>query len=319
MQTIKRQAELETVCILALIGKEKTEIKRIEQELEKAGVRDKCIIIAEPAKSTAARITLVPFTAMAVAEFWRDRGIDSLLVIDDLSHHAVRYREMKLLSDAIPGRDSYPSDIFYLHARLLERAGNFLVNKKPVSITCLPVVNTVDSDISGYIETNTMSMTDGHLFFDKNLFFDGSRPAVNVFLSVTRVGKQTQSWLAKEVNQKIMDVMTEYLDLKRFLRFGSELNQHVRETIDLAGFLKQFFVQTGNVAIHIDVQLWLVAYLWANLWDGKNSEVLAEKLQTNKNALKEIKQIISKVKSFEELIKEVKKNKLVNSLLKDKK
>jgi F-type H+/Na+-transporting ATPase subunit alpha len=312
LQTVIAQAKLGVVCVLGLIGKEKSEIKRIEQLLESTGVRDKCIIIAEPARSTASRLTMVPFTAMTVAEYWKGQGQDSLVILDDLSHHAVRYREMKLLGDAFPGRDSYPNDIFYLHARLLERAGNFMVKDKPVSITCLPVLSTVDGDISGYIETNIMSMTDGHLFFDQNLFFDGVRPAVNVFLSVTRVGRQTQTKLAKQVSQTILTIMTEYGELKRFLRFGAELTDKVKESIRLAHGVREMFKQTGKVSILPDVQIYLVGYLWSGKWDGMQAEELASKIQDSKELLKQVSNVVKDSKDFSSLVTTIKKQKKIS-------
>ncbi|MCC6711059.1 MAG: hypothetical protein IT416_01770 [Candidatus Pacebacteria bacterium] len=315
LQIVKTQARMGKICILGLIGKENTEIKKIEEELEKAGVRNQCIIIAEPAKSSAARLTLVPFTAMTVAEYWRNQGQDTLVVLDDLSHHAVRYREMRLLGDDFPGRDSYPNDIFYLHSRLLERAGNFYLNGKEASITCLPIVNTVDGDISGYIETNVMSMTDGHLFFDKELFFDGIRPAVNPFLSVTRVGRQTQSNLAREVTQKILNIMSNYEDLKRFLRFGAELSGEVRNEINLAHGLKKLLKQNGNVSIFPEVQLWLIGYLWNGFYNGQKAENLADKLQTNKKILIEVIEVVNKAEKFEDLVAGVKDSKQALVLL----
>jgi len=306
LQTVKTQAGLGMVCVLGLIGKEKSEIIRLERELKKAGVRDKCVIIAEPARSSAARLTMVPFAAMTVAEYWRDRGQDSLVFLDDLSHHGVRYREMRLLGDAFPGRDSYPNDIFYLHARLLERAGNFIVKGKPVSITCLPIVNTIGGDISGYIETNIMSMTDGHLFFDKDLFFDGVRPAVNISLSVTRVGRQIQSNLAKEVSQKILTSINEYSEFKRFLRFGAELTGRAKEGIRLAHGVKNLLKQTGKVSILIEVQLWLAGYLWSDLWDGQSAEWLAGRIQMDLGLVKNIQAMVNKSEHFEQLVDKIK-------------
>lgn len=306
MSAIKTQARLGNICILGLIGKEQTEILRIEQELESFGVHQQCIIIAEPASASAARLALVPFTAMSVAEHFRDLGSDTFLVLDDLSHHAVRYREIALLSDRFPGRDSYPSDIFYLHARLLERAGSFSINGKSVSITCLPVVTTVEGDISGYIQTNLMSMTDGHLYFDKNLFFDGIRPAVNIFLSVTRVGRQTQHKLAREFGQKILTVMNNYGELKRFLRFGTELTDRVKESIRLAHGLKELMKQNGTTSIDPMLQIWFLGLLWLGSWDGKGIEAKASRIPPQ--SLELIKMAITKAQNFETLLAIIKKS-----------
>lgn len=312
MSAIKSQAKLGTICILGLIGKEQSEIARIESQLDQSNLRNNCIIIAEPASASAARLTLVPFTAMSVAEHFRDLGIDTFLVIDDLAHHAVRYREMALLSDRFPGRDSYPSDIFYLHARLLERAGVFNIDRKSVAITCLPVVTTVDGDISGYIQTNLMSMTDGHLYFDKNLFFDGVRPAVNIFLSVTRVGRQTQSKLAREIGQKVLTIMNEYGELKRFLRFGTELTDRVKESIRLAHGIKAILKQNGSVSIDPNIQIWLFATLWAGRWDGEGSETRASKILQNKAHYQQILEAVNSVKKFDDLVSIIRKNESIS-------
>lgn len=305
LSTIKSQARQGTICVVALIGKERAEIQRIEQELEAAQVRERCVIIAEPARASAARITLVPFTAMSICEYWRDKGKDTLLVIDDLSYHAQRYREMALLSDRYPGRDSYPSDVFYLHARLLERAGSFIVDGKAVTISCLPVVTTVEGDISGYIETNIMSMTDGHLFFDKNLFFDGVRPAVNIFLSVTRVGRQTQHKLQREVGQRILRTLAEYGELKRFLRFGTELTDRVKESIRLAHGVKEALKQNGDMGVSVELQIYLLAELWAGVWDGKGLEQRAASYQHDLHKMKQISEQLAHAVDFDKLVQKV--------------
>lgn len=264
------QAKAGTKCVLALIGKQRAEIARIEKMLATAGVRKNVIIVAEPARSAASRIFIVPYAAMTIAEHFRDLGQDVLVVLDDLSYHALRYREMALLGDAYPGRDAYPGDIFSIHSRLLERAGSFSVHGKKATITCLAVVETVEGDLTGYIQTNLMSMTDGHLFFDKNLFYEGIRPAVNVFISVTRVGKQTQPKHLKEVGQKILGVMSRYTDLKRFLRFGPELTHDAQETIRLAQGMKNFFTQR-DVSFSLNEETALADLLFSGSWDGKDA------------------------------------------------
>lgn len=306
LEAVKTQARLGTVCIVGLIGKEQTEITRIEHALEEAGVRKHCIIVAEPVRASAARLTLVPFTAMTIAEHFRDHGTDTLVVLDDLSDHAVRYREMALLSDRFPGRDSYPNDIFYLHARLLERAGSFTVRGKRVTITCLPVASTVEGDISGYIQTNLMSMTDGHLYFDKNLFFDGVRPAVNIFISVTRVGRQVQAPLARGLGQKILSTMGGYAELRRFLRFGTELSDTVKEEIRLAHGIKEALKQNGSVSISPSVQVYLLGLLWAGKWDGAGAEQKAAKLQESKASMKFIEETLRRASTLDDLIKAIK-------------
>lgn len=269
LQSVITQAKNGTKCIIALIGKQKTEIISIEKNLSKAGVRDKTIIVAESASEIASRIYLTPYTAMAMAEYFKNKGEDVLLVLDDLSYHALRYREMALLGDVFAGRDSYPGDIFFAHSKLLERAGCFEVNGKPVSITCLALAETVEGDLTGYIQTNLMSMTDGHILFDKSLFYEGLRPAVNVFLSVTRVGKQTQPKILKSIHEKMLDILSTYSDLKRFLRFGPELTEENKEIIRLAEGIHNFFTQRSNVYFDTYQITALSSLLWSGLWNGE--------------------------------------------------
>lgn len=305
LQTIITQAKEGSICVIGLIGKERAEVHRVDKLLEDAGVRENCIIVSEPADANAARIFISPYTAMTVAEYFRDQGRDVVVMLDDLTYHAIRYREISLIGERFPGRDSYPGDIFYVHSRLLERAGSFRVKDKTVTITCLPVAETIDGDLTGFIETNLMSMTDGHLFFDKNLFFRGRRPAVNVFLSVTRVGRQTQSKLLRETGQKILSALSSYDDLQRFLRFGPELTPQAKETIRLAEGIETLMTQKNMVGIESSVQVWMVGMLWAGLWDGKSSEQLAKLVQGNENMLTYIKELVGKSGNFEQLEKNI--------------
>ena len=150
--------------------------------LKKNGVMDKIVMVASASQDPPGTIFLTPYSAMTIAEYFRDQGKDTLVIFDDLSTHAKFYRELSLIGKRFPGRDSYPGDIFYIHARLLERGGNFIYKEGDVSITCLPAVETLQGDLSGYIQTNVMSMTDGHIYFDSNLFSQGRRPAINPFL-----------------------------------------------------------------------------------------------------------------------------------------
>src|SRR5581483_5765076 len=188
IQAILTQAKRGTICIYAAIGKKTLDIKKIEELFQKSGIAKNTVVVASSSQDPVGVIYLTPYTAMTVAEYFRDSGRDVLVVLDDLSTHAKFYREISLLGRRFPGRNSYPGDIFYTHAKLLERAGNFKTAKGPVSITCLPVTEAVQGDLTGYIQTNLMSMTDGHIYFDNDLFSKGKRPAVNTFLSVTRVG-----------------------------------------------------------------------------------------------------------------------------------
>ncbi len=205
LNTLVNQVKSEnTIGVYAAIGKKTSEIKYLETFFENQGIAQKIILVSATSADPTSLIYLAPYSAMAIAEYFRDAGQHSVVILDDMTTHAQRYREISLLSRRFPGRESYPGDIFYAHASLVERAGNFKhETASEVSITCLPVASTVEGDIAGYISTNLISMTDGHVFFDTEIYNKGERPAINIPLSVTRVGRKTQSALVRRVNREI--------------------------------------------------------------------------------------------------------------------
>ena len=247
LKTMMTQARLGKICVLALIGKQRAEISKIEEMLKKEKLINKFIIVESEADASAGEIFLTPYTAMSMAEHFKEQGKDVMIGFDDLTTHAQYFREISLLAGRLPGRESYPGDVFYTQAKLLERAGNFLVKDKPVSITALGIAKTLAQDLSSYIPTNLMSITDGHLFFDKALELKGVRPAVNLFLSVTRVGRQTQPKELRELGSKALSVLKKRQELERYLRFGAEITTQVKATIDKGDKLMEFFNQTGEV------------------------------------------------------------------------
>ncbi len=270
LQTVVNQARLGKICILGLIGKRKEEIKRIEQTLEKEKVIDKCIIVASSSSDSAGEVYLTPYTAMTIAEYFRDQGTDTLVILDDMTTHAKYYREISLLAGRFPGRESYPGDVFYAQSQIIERAGNFIINGKETSITLLPIAETQEADLTGYIQTNLMSMTDGHIFFDSNLFFSGTRPAVNIFLSVTRVGRQTQPAILKQAGVKTLELLKKCEDLERFMRFGSEVIDTVKMTIEKGQKIKSFFRQRELKGINYKDQVILLTLIFLDKWDGES-------------------------------------------------
>ena len=185
LRTIVNQAKYNnSIIIYAAIGKKKTEIINIHNFFQKEGISNNVITVATTASDIASTVYLTPYTAMTIAEHYRDKGQDVLIVLDDMTTHSQRYREIALKSRRFPGRESYPGDIFYTHASLLERAGNFVhPTKGTVSITCLPVVLTTEGDVTGYISTNLMSMTDGHIFFDSDIYNKGDKLVSSYYLS----------------------------------------------------------------------------------------------------------------------------------------
>jgi len=303
-QTILTQAEGGTICVYAAIGLKKVEIKRLEELAEEQKIKGKMVIVAAASQEAPGMIFMTPYTAMAVAEYFRDMGRDVLLVLDDMSTHARFYRELSLLSRKFPGRDSYPGDVFHVHSKLLERAGNFKAGAADVSITVMPIIETIQGDMTGYIQTNLMSMTDGHIYFDSEAYFSGRRPAVDPFVSVTRVGYQTRGKLQHEVNRELMTVLSAFEKTKVYLRFGVELGESSRQVLALGEKIWHFFDQPQMLVVAGDLQLVLAAMIWAGLWDGKEVGKYAQWWQKTPGAKQLVKDLVAS-DSFSVLIAKV--------------
>ena len=273
LQSLLSQSRNGLICIYAGIGKRKTDIKKVEEFIKENNLEKNTLIIATNSLDPLGLIYLTPYSAMTVAEYFRDSGKDVLLIMDDLTTHAKFYREISLLGNRFPGRGSYPGDIFYTHSRVLERAGNFNTEKGVHSITCLVAAETVEGDISGYIQTNLMSITDGHIYFDTDLFSQGRRPAINFFLSVTRVGRQTQSRLRWDVNRELTTVLTLMEKASTFVHFGAELSEGVKTTLETGGRILNFFSQPMSRIIPTNLQVILFSLIWINKIEGADDEV----------------------------------------------
>jgi F-type H+-transporting ATPase subunit alpha len=309
IQTMLSQAKLGTICIYAGIGKKMHSIKKVESQLIKSGVMDRSIIVGSGASDPIANIYLTPYTAMTIAEYFRDKGKDVLLILDDLSTHAKYYRELSLIAKKFPGRDSYPGDVFYAHSRLLERAGNFKFGNKVSSIKCLPLAEAIEGDITGYIQTNLMSITDGHIFFDQAIFKSGKRPAINYFLSVTRVGRQTQSKIKWGINRELSSFFYLHGKTERFIHFGAELNEGIKATLEMGKKLDQFFDQTTEEIISMDVQILLFILIWSGILKEETSGKImfyrsqAQKLYDKDPVFKDrVKKLISSSDDFNALL-----------------
>lgn len=305
LQATRMQAFKGTICIYALIGQKQVETKRIQKFIKTNNIEDNVIVIASSSSDPSGLIYLTPYSAMTMAEYFRDQGKDVLLVLDDLTTHARNYREISLLARRFPGRNSYPGDIFYIHSRLLERAGKF----KEGSITCLPGAESIMGDLSGYIQTNVMAMTDGHIFFDIDLYTKGRRPAVNPFLSVTRVGHQAQSSLQKDISRQLSSFLVQYDRMTQFLHFGAEVGENIKRTLDAGDKLLAIFNQSVDEVIPINVNTLLIGGLWAGFWKEdtventeKQSEQITTKYLTDSNYKKMVDDLVSKQNSFSELI-----------------
>lgn len=262
MTAIKKQVFEGVIAIYAAIAKKKSDIKKLQQFFIDEKIMGNIIIVATSSYDSPSLIYQTPYAAMAIAEYFRDQGMHTLVILDDLSTHAKFYRELSLLARRFPGRDSYPGDIFYSHSKLLERAGNF---KHPtvgeVSISCLPVIEIVEGDFTGYISTNVMGITDGHIYLDTNIYYQGMRPAVNIPLSVTRVGRQTLDKLSREINKDLTSFLSEFNKLQTISHFGQELTDDVKKKLRIGEMVNKFFNQPYQVTVPRQVQLVILSMI----------------------------------------------------------
>ncbi len=232
IDAIINQKGKNTVCIYVAIGQKDTTVADIREKLTKYGAMEYTTIVCAPASASASFQYIAPFAGTAMAEYFMYQGRDVLIVYDDLSKHAVAYRELSLLLHRPSGREAYPGDVFYLHSRLLERAAQLSPENGGGSITALPIIETQAGDISAYIPTNVISITDGQIFLDSDLFNEGQRPAVNVGLSVSRVGSAAQTKLMKQVSSRLRMELAQYRELVGFTQFGSDLDSATKRVLD---------------------------------------------------------------------------------------
>ena len=232
LDMIRHQKGKGVVCIYVAIGHKQSDTARFIYQLEKSEALGYTVIVSADAKETAMNQFLSPYAGCSVGEYFMDQGKDVLIVYDDLSQHAIAYRELSLLLRRPPGREAYPGDIFYIHSRLLERACKLSDEKKGGSLTAIPIVQTQGDDISAYIPTNLISITDGQIFLDTSLFNQGIRPAVSVGLSVSRVGGAAQTKAIKKVSGILKLELAQYNELLAFAQFGSELDRSSQKSLD---------------------------------------------------------------------------------------
>jgi len=224
LDTIINSAKNDLICIYVAIGQKRSSIAQVVQTLTEAGAMGHTIIVAASASEPAPLLFLAPYSGTAIGEFFRDSGRHALLIYDDLSKHAMAYREISLLLRRPPGREAYPGDVFYLHSRLLERSAKMSEKNGGGSMTALPIVETQAGDVSAYIPTNVISITDGQIFLETDLFNSGIRPAVNVGLSVSRVGFSAAIKAVKQVGSTLKLDLAQYRELAAFAQFGSDLD-----------------------------------------------------------------------------------------------
>lgn len=246
-------------CIYVAIGQKQSSVAQVVRVLEEHGAMSYTIVVAAPAAASAAEQYLAPFSATAMGEWFMDHGMDALVVYDDLSKHAVAYRQLSLVLRRPAGREAYPGDVFYLHSRLLERAARVGARSGGGSLTALPIIETQAGDVSAYIPTNVISITDGQIYLETDLFYQGVRPAVSVGLSVSRVGSAAQTKAMKQVAGGIKLGLAQYRELAAFAQFGSDLDVKTQAQIERGKRIVEMFKQTQYQPLPLGVQ---VVLLW---------------------------------------------------------
>ena len=282
----------DVICIYVAIGQKASTIAKIVSTLKKHGAMDYSIIVAATASDPAPLQYIAPYAGTAMAEYFMYQGKDVLIVYDDLSKHAVAYRALSLLLERSPGREAYPGDVFYLHSRLLERSSRLSDKLGGGSITALPIIETQAGDVSAYIPTNVISITDGQIFLESNLFFSGMRPAVNVGLSVSRVGGAAQTKAMKKAAGSIRIDLAQYREMEVFTQFSSDLDDDTKEQLQygkgLMELLKQPLCQPLDMAEQV-ITLWTATHkIFLNVEVKKIKETQKGMLEYFKNAHPEI-------------------------------
>nr|WP_297765128.1 F0F1 ATP synthase subunit alpha [uncultured Butyrivibrio sp.] len=243
LDTIINQKGKDVICVYVAIGQKASTVAKIIQTLKKTGAMDYTIVVSSTASDMAPLQYIAPYSGTALAEYFMYRGKDVLIVYDDLSKHAVAYRALSLLLERSPGREAYPGDVFYLHSRLLERSSKLSSELGGGSITALPIIETLAGDVSSYIPTNVISITDGQIFLESDLFFEGMRPAVNVGLSVSRVGSAAQTKAMKKASGSIRVDLAQYREMAVFTQFSSDLDETTKNQLAHGNVLMELLKQ----------------------------------------------------------------------------
>ena len=307
IDSIINQKNNDVICIYVAIGQKRSTVAQIYKKLEEAGALEYTIIVAATASESAPLQYLAPYSGVAMGEYFMDQGKDVLIVYDDLSKHAVSYREMSLLLKRPPGREAYPGDIFYLHSRLLERAAKLSDKLGGGSITALPIVETQAGDISAYIPTNVISITDGQIFLETDLFNSGFRPAINAGVSVSRVGGSAQIKAMKQVASKVKLELAQYNELLAFAQFGSDLDKATRDQLNRGSKIMEVLKQPQYSPYKVEEQV-ISFYCVTN---GYFDDIPNEKLRTFE------KDLIEAIKNDSNILSEILEKKSLDDNLKN--
>lgn len=263
------------ICIYVAIGQKASKVARIVAELEKNGAMEHTIVVVATASDPASLNYIAPYASCAMGEYFMDQGKDALVIYDDLSKHAWAYRQLSLLLRRPPGREAYPGDVFYLHSRLLERAARMAKEFGGGSLTALPIIETQGGDVTAYIPTNVISITDGQIYLEADLFYQGQRPALNVGLSVSRVGSAAQTKAMKKVAGKLKLDLAQYREFAAFAQFGSELEEGTRKIIERGRRMSELLKQGQYAPMPFEQQ---VAVIYAGT-NGHLDDVAVEKVK----------------------------------------
>ncbi len=258
VDTIINQKGKDVICIYVAIGQKNTSVVQLAQNLQRAGAMEYTIIVSASASESAPVQYIAPYSGCAMAEYFREKGRDVLIVYDDLSKHAVAYRALSLLIRRPPGREAYPGDVFYLHSRLLERSACVADEYGGGSITALPLIETQAGDVSAYIPTNVISITDGQIFLETELFHSGIMPAINPGISVSRVGGSAQLKAMKKVSGELKLLYSQYLELKSFAQFGSDLDADTKKRLALGERIVEVLKQDRNHPLRAGCQVVII-------------------------------------------------------------
>ncbi|MBT4857325.1 F0F1 ATP synthase subunit alpha [Candidatus Uhrbacteria bacterium] len=276
IDTIINQKGEGVKCIYVAVGQKESKIATIKAKLEEAGAMEYTTIVLAGASDPASLSYIAPYTGCAIAEYFMDKGEDALVIYDDLSKHAWAYREISLLLRRPPGREAYPGDVFYLHSRLLERAARLNDDNGGGSITALPIIETQGGDVSAYIPTNVISITDGQIYLESDLFYKGQRPALNVGLSVSRVGSAAQTKAMKSVSKTLKVDLAQFRELEAFAQFATDLDESTKKQLDRGARAMQLMKQKQYAPISFDQQSVIIYALNSGLLDDVDVDRILE-------------------------------------------
>jgi len=268
LDTIINQKGSNVVCIYVAIGQKASSVVNVVRTLEKHGALEYTIVVCASAAEAAALQYIAPYAGCAMGEYFRDRGMDALIVYDDLTKHAWAYRQMSLLLRRPPGREAYPGDVFYLHSRLLERAARLNEKEGGGSLTALPIIETQAGDVSAFVPTNVISITDGQIYLETDLFYSGVRPAINPGISVSRVGGAAQIKAMKQVAGKMRLEMAQFRELAAFAQFASDLDKTTRDQIERGLRLTEILKQGHYAPVPVEKQIGIIFAVTNGFLDG---------------------------------------------------